>query len=140
MSARQVIGLIGCIALFIGVFAPIVKVPVVGDMNFFNNGKGDGVFIVILASLSFIAVMAKKFSWLWLTSFGCLIILGVTFFNFQSKIADAKRDLNTELAGNPFRGLADVAIDSIQLQWGWAVLLVGSFMILGAAIMKDKSL
>ena len=45
---RQIIGLLGCVLLFVGVFMPIVSVPVAGSMNYFKNGHGDGVLILIL--------------------------------------------------------------------------------------------
>ena len=34
MQTKQLLGLIGSIALFIGVFAPILSVPIVGNMNY----------------------------------------------------------------------------------------------------------
>lgn len=37
----------------------------------------------------------------------------------------ARADMELDLAGNPFRGLADITIQSVQLQWGWALLVVG---------------
>jgi hypothetical protein len=46
MTKRQLLGIIGSAILFIGVFMPIVKLPVVGEMNYFHNGRGDGVIIL----------------------------------------------------------------------------------------------
>ena len=59
MSTKQYLGLIASILLLIGVFVPIVSVPFVGDMNYFQNGKGDGVFILILAIVSLIKKKKK---------------------------------------------------------------------------------
>jgi hypothetical protein len=39
-----------------------------------------------------------------------------------------------ELADNPFRGLADVMVQQVQLQYGWAVLVIGVMLIFAAAI------
>jgi len=48
--------------------------------------------------------------------------------------------METSLAGNPFRGIADLAMQSIQIQWGWAVLIVGAgFLIAAAAISDERS-
>ena len=44
---RQWFGILGSILLFIGVFAPIISVPIVGNVNYFQNGKGDGVIVTI---------------------------------------------------------------------------------------------
>ena len=45
MNTKQILGLIGSIVLFIGVFTPIVSVPIMGNMNYFQNGKGPYVLI-----------------------------------------------------------------------------------------------
>jgi hypothetical protein len=62
-----------------------------------------------------------------------------TFVNFQAKLAETKSQMETQLAGNPFRGLADVTMQSIQLQWGWAVLVVGAGLVITAAALQPKT-
>jgi len=47
--------------------------------------------------------------------------------------------MENELAGNPFRGLADLAMQSVQLQWGWALLIIGAIFIIVAAAMKEEN-
>ncbi len=47
--------------------------------------------------------------------------------------------METELKDNPFRGLADLAVQSVQLQWGWAVLVIGIAFLIVVAAMKDKA-
>jgi hypothetical protein len=119
MTNRQLLGILGSAILFIGVFMPMVKLPVVGDMNYFQNGRGDGVIILVLAVISFLLVLIGWYRELWITSLGSAAVLAFTFFNFQSKMSQATTQLETELKDNPFRGLADLAVQSVQLQWGW---------------------
>jgi hypothetical protein len=140
MNTKQLLGLIGSIVLFVGVFTPIVSVPIVGNMNYFQNGEGDGTIVLILAVISLVLVLAKKYKALWLTGIGSLGVMLFTFISFQSKMSEAKANMESELAGNPFRGLADMAMKSVQLQWGWAMLIVGAALIIASAAMKDKTL
>jgi len=139
MGTKKLLGIIGSIVLFIGVFMPIVSVPIVGNMNYFQNGKGDGTFVLILAWISFVLVLAEKFKGLWFTGLGSLGIMLFTFINFQAKMSQAKADMEAELAGNPFRGLADIAMQSVQLQWGWPVLIVGAALVITSAAMKEEA-
>jgi hypothetical protein len=139
MNTKQILGLIGSIVLFIGVFTPIVSVPIMGNMNYFQNGKGDGTFILILAVVSLVLVLSKKYKGLWVTGLGSLAVMAFTFVNFQMKISDMKSQMESELAGNPFRGLADMAMQSVQLQWGWALLIVGAGLVIASAAMKNES-
>jgi len=138
MSSRQLIALLGSIVLFVGVFMPIVSVPIMGNLNYFQNGKGDGVIVLALATVSAIAAARQRYQVLWLTGGGCLAVLGFTFVNLQSSLAAAKGEMEQQLAGNPFRGLADAALGSIQLQWGWALLIVGAVLLVVAAAMKGR--
>jgi hypothetical protein len=55
------------------------------------------------------------------------------------KMSDVKSHMESDLAGNPFRGLADMAVQSVQLQWGWALLVVGSALVVASAAIKDES-
>jgi hypothetical protein len=38
---------------------------------------------------------------------------------------DIHAQMEPRLAGNPFRGIADLAVTSVQLEWGWVVLVGG---------------
>lgn len=139
MNTKQLLGLIGSIILFIGVFTPIVSVPIMGNMNYFQNGRGDGTIVLGLAVISLVLVLAKKYKGLWFTGLGSMAVLAFTFINFQMKISNMKSEMENEMAGNPFRGLADMAMQSVQLQWGWALLIVGAVLVIASATVKEDS-
>jgi hypothetical protein len=40
------------------------------------------------------------------------------------------------LAGNPFSGLADKAVQSVQTRWGWALSIAGALLLLASAALK----
>jgi len=58
--------------------------------------------------------------------------------SFQTKIAEMKSQINSELAGNPFKFLGDIFVQSVQIQWGWALLFIGSILIIIAAAIKEN--
>lgn len=137
MDKRQLFAVIGCFMLFIGVFAPLVSIPIIGSVNYFQNGKGDGTVVMVLAAASLFAALLRRYDWLWISGFGSLGILAFTFFRFQSRMSSMKADMSKGLEDNPFRGIAGLAVQSIQMQWGWALLLAGALMLLIAAGMKE---
>ena len=139
VSTKQLLGVIGSILLFVGVFSPLVSMPIVGSMNYFHNGEGDGVFVLVLSAISFVLVLTRRYKGLWFTGFASLGFMLFTFFNFHSHMSHAKADLESKLAGNPFRGFADVAVQSVQLQWGWALLITGAALIIASAALKDTA-
>lgn len=137
MKNQQTIGIIGAGLLFIGVFTPIVSLPIVGNINYFNNGKGDGAIVLALAALSFFLAVTCRLRGLLITGGGVIITMSFSFYRFHQKMDELQTSMNADLAGNPFRGLADAAVQGIQLQWGWAILVFGIVLVLTAALMKD---
>jgi hypothetical protein len=136
---KRMLGLTGSLILFIGVFTPIISLPIVGSLNYFQNGQGDGVIIIVLAIISLVLALTKKYGGLWLTGLASLALMTFTFINFQVRMSDAKAQMESQLSGNPFRGLADVAMQSIQIQWGWAVMIVGASLLIAAAAIKTPA-
>jgi hypothetical protein len=139
MTRKIILGLLGSGLLFIGVFLPLVRLPFIGNINYFQNGQGDGVIVLILAAISFILVFMERHDWHYVTGGLALAMILYTFVNIQFGLARSRADLHTELAGNPFRGLAEVAMQSIQMQWGWAVLLLGGLLLIASAAVWDEA-
>lgn len=132
------IGLISCSLLVVGIFCPLVRLPFVGSINYFNNSKGDGIFVLGFAILSIILIFFNKFKALFLTSLASLGLLSYTYIHFQNILTTTKLEMETSLSGNPFAGLADLAMQSVQLEWGWAILVIGSILLLMSAIISVK--
>jgi hypothetical protein len=131
-------GLAGAALLFFGAFAPLVRVPVIGSVNYFHSGQGDGVIVVLLAAASLIAVLAQRFRALWATGIASLGLLAFTYVTFQSRLADARAELRRDLADNPFSGLGEAMLGTVQIEWGLAVLVVGSLLLLAAAYLGSR--
>jgi AAA+ superfamily predicted ATPase len=136
MESRQIVGLTGALVLFIGVFTPIVSIPTVGYINYFQNEKFDGVIILSLAVVSFVLLLARLYRTLWFTGFASLGVLLFTFMKLQIRIAEIKEKVGAELADKRSPGLADWAMRSVQIEWGWPVLTIGAAFILWTAAQK----
>ncbi|HND78707.1 MAG TPA: hypothetical protein PLN79_15585, partial [bacterium] len=95
LSKKQLVGLIGSLVLFLGVFMPIVSVPMVGNMNYFQNGEGDGIVILVLAIISVVFIFLKKYKVLWGTSLISLGLLLFTLINIHVNISNAKAKMES---------------------------------------------
>ena len=136
LTQRQIVGLVGAAVLAIGVFMPLLSGPLGMSVNYFSNGKGDGILVLAMAGCSAALVLARQFRLLWATGAVSLAVLAFTFNRVRSGMSEVKAQMDRDLQGNPFRGLADAAMESVQMQWGWAVLAIGAALILGCAAMK----
>ena len=135
---NMLFGILGSLVLILGVFAPLVSVPIMGSMNYFQNGKGDGIVILALAGVALVLSLSRLYKALWLPFLGCAGMLTFTFVRFQQGMSEARTEMKAYLADNPFAGLAELAMESVQLQWGFAVLIVGTVMLLIAAGLPAK--
>lgn len=136
MDRRQVLGVAGAATLFVGVFLPIVSLPIVGAQNYFQNGRGDGTILLMIAGVAFLASLARRFAWVSIAGLISLLLLGYTFIAFRSRIAEMRAAMDRELADNPFKGIGEAMMQSVQLQWGWAVLVVGALLLCAAGSAK----
>ncbi len=139
LESRQLIGLSGAVILFVGAFAPIISVPVAGSINYFQNGKGDGTIIIGLAIISAVLALIRRYIGLWLTGAASLGLLTFTYLNLQAHLSGAQESMGVELADNPFKGFGDIILQSIQIQWGWALLIIGALLLVGAAALKSEA-
>ena len=114
---KQITGLLGSAMLFIGVFVPLISIPTMENMSYLLCSKKIDVIIALgLATMSFILVLAKKFKALWFTGIVSLCLTIVAFIHFRiwrPHIAD------------------------IQFEWGWALLIIGSALIIVSAAMES---
>lgn len=133
---NKTIALLGAGLLFLGAFLPIVSVPIAGPITYVQNGRGDGVIVLLLAAVTVLLAGTGRTRHVLWTGIAALAMLAFTFIRFQMKLAEMRERLATELAGNPFRGLAEAAMGAIQLQWGWAVLAAGAAMVTWAGLLE----
>ncbi len=112
---KQLLGLIGSVFLFIGLFAPIVNITIIKStavMNYFQYFKDDGTIILFLAAVSLLLALLKIFKGLWFTGLICMTILVSNFTNIRGS-------------------------SIIQIQWGWALLIIGVVLVIASAAIKE---
>jgi hypothetical protein len=138
MNTKQLLGFFGSLVIIIGVFAPVVSIPIIGSTNFYQNDKVEGILILILAAASVVLALRKIYKGLWFTGIGSFILSLISFIRLQMKLSDIKSKMGSELSGNPLKGLVDLAAQSVQLQWGWALLFAGAALIIAGAAIKEE--
>ena len=153
MNIKKLLGITGALALFIGVFTPVFSYSLVlteGNINYFDSDEGAGIIVLILAGISLLLVLTGKFKGLWFTGLGSLAVLLFTFsdfqgwlphFDFQFRRWFPQTDLESEIAAHPFldREAMEWIARTRQLEWGWAVLILGVAFVITPAAMKDDA-
>jgi hypothetical protein len=116
-------GIAGACLLAVGVFSPLVAIPIIGSLNIFLNGTQVG-WILLAFALAGLVTSACRY---WVASgiFGAC-----AFLIIATKAGAVLRYLT--LADSPL----------IQIQWGWLLLLIGALGLLlsGALSIPNKGL
>ena len=123
----------------IGIFLPFVKAPVLGSVTYFGNGEADGIMLLVAAVASLVAILIDKMRWLWMTGGWAMFTFVLSIYFFQSKIYEIKGNMGKTLAGNPVKQFVDALSNSIQLEVGVPVLIIGILLILTSAYINAKN-
>lgn len=124
MSRNQIIGFSGAAIIIAGVFAPIFHVPVTGSINYYHEGAGDGIIILLLAVLSLLLLLAKKYKGLWFTGFASLGMISYTFITITSAISDMEAFVTANAV--------------VQIKWGWIFLILGAALLIVSAALRER--
>lgn len=138
LDRQQTIGVMGALLLFIGVFMPVANIPIMGTINMLASANG--YVIIGLSIVSIIVVFMRQFRALALTGGISLVILLFMLYRFVSIFHSTKKEMATTLKDNPFAGLAHTIVDSVQLQSGWAILVVASLILIFAAFYTEDEI
>ena len=132
MTYRNMIFL-GAALLVVGLFMPIVTMPMVGSVNLFGNGgNAAGLVLMALAALGAGLTLKDRPSDAFWPAVAACGVLAYCFARLQYGLARMRESLR-ELEGNPFAGLAEGAMGNVQIQWGWLLLAVGAGTMVYAA-------
>jgi energy-converting hydrogenase Eha subunit E len=129
---RQMFGLAGAALLIIGTFLPLVTMPIVGSLNYFLNGKGDGIYVVGYGGLAILFTLIKRYKLLWIPALLAIAQLTYALINFNQKLSEAAAMLENNIFG---QGLAS----AIRLDWAWIVLYAGAALLVVAATRKEPA-
>jgi len=134
VQIRQIIGFAGVGALLIGCFTPLLRTPL-GSINYVAHGNGDGIFLLGIAGGAAYLLFTANYRRLWIPAGLAVGLCSFTFITISTSLMKMNGAISRELAGNPFRGLAEAAAATIGYGWAWVFLVIGLGCLAIAAFM-----
>lgn len=141
----QALSLIGSGAILIAAFAPLMNVPVVGAVTYFNGNSqfaiATGVLTIILGIASLTFALIEKYSWLYAVGFCSMLIAIGTLVSWKLYLAHASNS-----PGAPATGLLDYFTQSASkglvgrssLSFGLPLLIYGGVLVMLAALVRPR--
>jgi hypothetical protein len=144
-SKSQALSLIGSGAILIAAFAPLMNVPVVGAVTYFNGDSqiaiATGLAIIILGIASLTIALIEKYSWLYAVGFSSMLIAIGTVVSWRWYLARASNSPSP-----PANGLLDYFTQSASkglvghssLSFGLPLLIYGAGLVMLAALLRPR--
>lgn len=136
-STKLILGIFGTVALAIGFFCPILRIPIIGGLSFFDavsagfqtGSVGVGLIppIILLTAvlISAVALVASQY-WLLLVSGLAAIASIITTTTMIYQGASADRESDIDLSG------------LVRFDFGIGVIVVGGILLLAAAAIPKR--
>lgn len=136
----KTLGFAGAALLIVGLFLPIATMPFLGSVTLMSYGfsvVASGLLVLGLLS-GFLVWADRRDALIW-TGGGALLTVIYLFGRLQWSMTSMRSELTEGLKDNPFAGLAQTAMASVGLQWGWLVLAAGPAVMVYVAVQERKS-
>jgi len=150
MESKQLLGIIGAILLIAGLFMPLVKISLVGDIgfsvNFYKYNQDVAIVIIALCVISIVFILVKRYSLLWFSSIAIIALMSVPgvqiakrILKVKSKTESVADKLNIEnFTDKMMDKITNATIDHVRIQWGLAILSGGLLLIILCAIIGSR--
>jgi hypothetical protein len=119
----------------LGAFCPIVRVPIVGSINYVDGGRGDGVYIIGCSAAIIALIISGYRRTTGIVGAGALFMSMLAVVNMSALLGKAHADLASSKDLGPFRGLATLIGNSVGLEWGWLLLIGGALAVVVLALL-----
>lgn len=132
MKFKNFAGITGALLVIVGGFLPMLRLPLIGNWNYWDIDTSLAAIVYFLALLAIIAAAGNKNGLLRFCGWVLLFVLVFTFAAVQFKVTDYFSFI-------PFKKLAATAGKIVQIRWiGWSTILTGSIIIILFSSRKRK--
>ncbi|MGV3686742.1 MAG: hypothetical protein ACO1NS_14020 [Daejeonella sp.] len=124
MTAKNYAGLLGVILVLVGGMCPMLRVPIMGNWNYWDIDTVLASIVYTLAALALLAAVTGKQGLLRFSGWFLLLTLIFTLAAVYFKV-------NDYFSFIPLKKLAAAASRMIKFKWlGWGLMFAGAFIII----------
>lgn len=140
MSAviRRIVAIIGGLLMAVGVFLPMLSIPLLRDDPFFRLSPGGAAIILALGGLTILVVLLGRYRWLYLTGLVAIALLIYTYVQVDRKKTAAQSDLKERVIDTPLKNLSHNLVSSVGLRYGWPMMLLGAAITVAVPLVGSR--
>lgn len=118
-------GIVGAALMAIGGMCPLVRVPIMGNWNYFDLDQTLAITFYVLVIVGLIGAFTAKAGLVKFAGWAGIVVVAVTLAGVYFKAHDSFGFLHFKKAVNFAAGL-------VKYKWGWWVILAGTFIMITA--------
>jgi hypothetical protein len=134
---KQAVATLGAVLLMVGVFVPILGVPIFHDKSMMALRPYVGWAILGLAVLTLLIVLIRKFRLLYIPGIIAVALVAYTPLAMQAQKDSIQSDIKTHVASMP-GGLAGRFVGGTDLKYGWTLMMLGAMLVLSVPLLGPR--
>lgn len=124
MTSRNYLGLFGAVLVMAGGMSPMLRIPIIGNWNYWDIDTVLATIVFVFAGLGLLASILKKPGLLKFSGWAVLVVVVFTLIAVYFKVNDYFTFI-------PFKKLAAAATRIVHYKWlGWIMIITGSLLMI----------
>lgn len=116
-------GIVGAVLMAIGGMCPLVRVPIMGNWNYFDLDRTLAITFYVLVIVGLIGAFGEKTKLIKFAGWAGIVLVAITLAGVYFKAHDSFGFLHFKKAVNFAAGL-------VKYKWGWYVIAAGTFLMI----------
>lgn len=119
----KVQGILGAVLMAIGGVCPLMRLPIIGNWNYFDIDQRLAVVFYILVVIALIGAFIGKAGLMRFAGWGGIALVAITLLGIYFKSHDSFGFLH-------FKKLVNMAAGLVKYKWGWYVIGAGTLLLI----------
>lgn len=116
-------GIVGSALMAAGGICPLLRVPIIGNWNYFDIDQRLAIAFYALVVIGLIGAFAQKAGFIRFAGWGAAVLVLISLAGIYFKTHDAFSFLH-------FTKMVNFAAGLVKYKWGWYVIAAGIFVLI----------
>lgn len=138
IAIQRIAAVVGGLLMAVGVFIPMLSIPVLRDDPFSRLSPGGAAIILALGGLTILIAVLGRFRLLYLTGLVAIALLIYTYVQVDRRKTAAQSDLKERVINTPLKNLSHGLISSVGLRYGWPIMMLGAAITVAVPLVGSR--
>jgi len=138
MLIQRIAGLVGAVLMGIGVFLPLVSIPIMHDDSYYDISRSGAIIMLVLSGLTILISIWGRFRLMYVTGLVAVGLMVLTYVKIDQRKTAAQSELKQRVIDMPLKNLSHNLISSVGLKYGWPMMMVGAAIAVAVPLVGSR--